>query len=141
DGRTKGAFGRGGVMAPEVWPPEPKISLGHNNILIGSFVADTVSADLNNFGRCCGGACACYDQLTPAVAPVGTVVTAKGNCHVEAVTDVRVCGLSATVVSRTPGEVQFEVPALAVGTCQVEFVSPAGAFLGAKTLTVMSGTG
>jgi hypothetical protein len=34
------------------------------------------------------------------------------------------------------GEVQFEVPALAVGTCTVEFVSPAGSFLGNQALTV-----
>ncbi len=136
DGRTKVSFGRGGVVAAEVCAPEAKISLGHNNILIGSFVGDTISADLNNFGRCCGGACSCFDTLVPSTAPVGTVVTATGNCHVETVSDVRVCGFSATVVSRAPGVVQFEVPALAVGTCPVEFVSPAGSFLGAKTLTV-----
>lgn len=136
DGATKVSFGRGGVVAAEVCAPEAKISLGHNNILIGSFVSDTMSADLNNFGRCCGGACACFDQLAPSVAPVGSVVMASGNCHVEAVTDVRVCGFQATVVSRTAGSVQFEVPALAVGTCAVEFVSPAGSFLGVQTLTV-----
>jgi hypothetical protein len=48
------SFGRGGVVAAEVCAPQSDISLGHNNILIGSFVSDTVHADLNNFGRCCG---------------------------------------------------------------------------------------
>ena len=67
DGKTKVSFGRRGVVATEVCAPESKISLGHNNILIGSFVADTISADLNNFGRCCGGTCACFDQLAPTV--------------------------------------------------------------------------
>jgi hypothetical protein len=136
DGRSRISFGRGGVVAAEVCAPESKISLGHNNILIGSFVSDSMSADLNNFGRCCGGTCSCFDQLVPSVASVNTVVTATGNCHVETVTDVRVCGFAAPVVSRSPGEVQFQVPALAVGSCQVEFFSPAGSFLGTQRLTV-----
>lgn len=136
DGDTKISFGRNGVAAAEVCAPQAHISLGHNNLLIGSFVADSVNADLNNFGRCCGGSCACYDQLAPTMASPGDVVTATGNCNVESVTDVRVCGFAATVVSRTPGQVQFEVPALAVGTCPVEFVSSAGSFLGNQTLTV-----
>src|SRR5262245_4676065 len=136
DGQSRVSFGRGGVVAAEVCAPESKISLGHNNILIGSFIADTVNADLNNFGRCCGGTCSCFDQLVPSTASVGGVVTATGNCHVETVSDVRVCGFSATVVSRTPGEVKFQVPALAVGSCTVEFVSPAGSFLGSQKLTV-----
>ena len=63
-------------------------------------------------------------------------MTATGDCNVESVTDVRVCGFAATVVSRAPGQVQFQVPALAVGTCTVEFVSPAGSFLGNQVLTV-----
>jgi hypothetical protein len=136
DGKTKVSFGRRGVMAAEVCAPESALSLGHNNVLIGSFVGDTVNADLNNFGRCCGGTCACFDTLTPTVASVGAVVTATGNCHVESVTDVRVCGFSASITSRAPGEIRFEVPALAVGVCAVEFVSPAGSFLGVQTLTV-----
>jgi hypothetical protein len=136
DGQSRVTFGRGGVVAAEVCAPQSKISLGHNNILIGSFIGDTVNADLNNFGRCCGGSCSCFDQLVPSTASVGAVVTATGNCHVETVSDVRVCGFSATVVSRTPGQVQFQVPALAVGACNVEFLSPAGSFLGVQKLTV-----
>ncbi len=136
DGKTRMSFGRGGVVAAEICAPESKISLGHNNILIGGFVADTVNADLNNFGRCCGGQCACYDTLAPTTAPVGTVVTASGGCHVESVTEVQVCGFPAAIVGTGPGEVRFEVPALAVGTCPVEFLSPAGTFLGVQMLTV-----
>src|SRR5262249_7817175 len=48
DGRTKVSFGRSGVVATEICAPEAQVSLGHNNILIGSFVADAVNADLNN---------------------------------------------------------------------------------------------
>ena len=136
DGESKVSFGRGGVVAAEVCAPQSDISLGHNNILIGSFVSDTMHADLNNFGRCCGGTCSCYDQLVPTTAAPGAVVTATGNCNVESVTDVRVCGLAATVVSRSPGQVQFQVPALAKGACPVEFVSAAGSFLGNQALTV-----
>jgi hypothetical protein len=48
------SFGRGGLVAAKICAPESKLSLGHNNVLIGQFVADTVSADLNNVGQCCG---------------------------------------------------------------------------------------
>ena len=136
DGESKVSFGRGGVVAAEVCAPQSDISLGHNNILIGSFVSDTVHADLNNFGRCCGGTCACYDQFLPTTAAPGAVVTATGNCNVESVTDIRVCGLAAMIVSSSPGQVQFQVPALANGACPVEFVSSAGSFLGNQALTV-----
>lgn len=37
-----------------IWQIVPQQRLGHNNVLIGQFVADTVSADLNNVGQCCG---------------------------------------------------------------------------------------
>jgi len=136
DGETKVAFGRGGLVAAEVCAPRSKISLGHNNILIGQFVADTVNADLNNFGRCCGGACVCFNDLTPTTASAGTIVTATSNCDLTALTGVSVCGLPANVVSVTPAEVQFAVPPGARGTCKVEFVSPAGTFVGNLTLTV-----
>src|SRR5262245_6427370 len=136
DGETKVAFGRGGLVAAEVCAPQSKISLGHNNILIGQFVADTVNADLNNFGRCCGGACVCFNDLTPTTAPVGAVVTATSNCDLTALTGVSVCGLPANVVSVTPAEVQFAVPQGASGACKVEFVSPAGTFVGNLELTV-----
>jgi hypothetical protein len=135
-GVTKIAFGRGGLVAAEVCAPQSKISLGHNNILIGQFVADSMNADLNNFGRCCGGTCACYNELTPTSAQPGTVVTATSNCDLTALTGVSVCGLPANVVSVTPTEVKFEVPPGAAGACPVEFVSPAGTFVGNITLTV-----
>jgi hypothetical protein len=48
------AFGRNGLVAAKICAPEAKISLGHNNVVVGQFVADTISADLNNLGRCCG---------------------------------------------------------------------------------------
>ena len=136
DGETKVAFGRGGLVAAEVCAPRSKISLGHNNILIGQFVADTVNADLNNFGRCCGGACVCFNEFTPTTAPAGGVVTATSNCDLTRLTGVSVCGLPANVVSVTPAEVQFAVPPGVSGACPVEFVSPAGTFVGNRQLTV-----
>jgi len=135
-GETKVAFGRGGLVAAEVCAPRSTISLGHNNILIGQFVADTVNADLNNFGRCCGGTCACYNELTPTSGHAGTVVTGTSNCDLSALAGVSVCGISANVVSVTPTEVQFEIPPGAAGACPVEFVSPAGSFVGNQMLAV-----
>jgi hypothetical protein len=49
---------------------------------------------------------------------------------------IRVCGLAATIVSSSPGRVQFQVPALAKRACPVEFVSSAGSFLGNQAPTV-----
>jgi hypothetical protein len=48
------AFGRGGLVAAKLCAPETKVALGHSNVLIGQFVANSLSADLNNVGRCCG---------------------------------------------------------------------------------------
>jgi hypothetical protein len=48
------AFGRSGLIAAKVCAPETKLSLGHSNVLIGQFVANSLTADLNNVGRCCG---------------------------------------------------------------------------------------
>ena len=52
--RAKVGFGRGGLVAAKVCAPQAKMSLGHHNVLIGQFVADSVTADLNNVARCCG---------------------------------------------------------------------------------------
>jgi hypothetical protein len=49
---------------------------------------------------------------------------------------VTLVGPPATVVSRSPGQVEFQVPALAKGACPVEFASSAGSFLGNQALTV-----
>jgi hypothetical protein len=54
DGRSSSvAFGRNGLVAAQICAPEARIRLGHNNVLIGQFVADTVNADLHNVGQCC----------------------------------------------------------------------------------------
>lgn len=130
------SFGRNSLIAAKVCAPQSFLSLGHNNTLIGQFVGDTVSSNLNNRGQCCGGACACYDAFTPTSGPVGTTVTATGGCDMSATTGVRVCGIPAIIDSKTPNEIKFRIPVGAAGACDVEFDSPAGTFLGFTKFTV-----
>ena len=59
DGNTNIGFGRTGLVAAKVCAPEAHIRLGHGNVLIGQFVSDTLNADVNNVGRCCGDCPAC----------------------------------------------------------------------------------
>ena len=47
------SFGRHALVATRVCAPQAYLRLGHGNTLIGQFVADTVTSDSNNQGRCC----------------------------------------------------------------------------------------
>ncbi|MGH7895561.1 MAG: hypothetical protein ACREQL_12895 [Candidatus Binatia bacterium] len=47
------SFGRHALIASRVCAPQAYLRLGHGNTLIGQFVADTVTSDSNNQGRCC----------------------------------------------------------------------------------------
>lgn len=133
-------FGRNMLVAAKVCAPGSILKLGHNNLLIGQFIGDIVNSDLNNRGVCCAGRCACYDQLSPTSAKVGATVTATGACEMDAVSEVRVCGLPAAITSKTPLEVKFTVPAVGgplPKQCKVEFVSPAGTYEGFLLLSVI----
>lgn len=47
------SFGRHSLIASRVCAPQAYMRLGHGNTLIGRFVADTMTSDSNNQGRCC----------------------------------------------------------------------------------------
>ena len=52
-GRGTVAFGRHALVATRLCAPQAYLRLGHGNTLIGQFVADTITSDSNNQGRCC----------------------------------------------------------------------------------------
>ncbi|MCW5889560.1 MAG: hypothetical protein KIT14_03315 [bacterium] len=130
------AFGRNASVTMFLCAPQRNVSLGHNNDLLGRFVGDVVNADSNNRGRCCGGRCACFDEFTPTHAPVGGIVTLKSGCSLASVTEVRICGIPAVIVSPGVNEIQVQVPAGAAGACTVEVDSSAGTFIATLKLTV-----
>jgi hypothetical protein len=136
-GKGKVSFGRHASIAAEVCAPQSSVKLGHGNQLLGRFVADAVSADWNNHAKCCGGACACFNDFTPHVAQVGAVVTMIAGCSLDNVTEVRVCGVPATVTDVSDTELMFQVPAGAHGSCIVEVDSPVGTFEGSVHLAVI----
>lgn len=135
-GKGKVSFGRHASIAADVCAPQSSVKLGHANQLLGRFVGDTVSADLNNHGRCCGGACACFNDFTPRAAKVGDAVTMLAGCSLDNVLEVRVCGIAATVLEKSDTELVFVVPAGAQGSCLVEVDSATGTFESAFRLTV-----
>jgi hypothetical protein len=47
------SFGRHALVASRVCAPQAYMRLGHGNALIGQFLADTVTSDSHNQGRCC----------------------------------------------------------------------------------------
>lgn len=47
------SFGRHALVASRVCAPQGYMRLGHGNTLIGQFLADTITSDSHNQGRCC----------------------------------------------------------------------------------------
>ncbi len=138
--RVQGAgpvnFGRNARIAGTVCAPRATVRLGHNNVLVGQFVGETLTADFHNEVQCCGGRCACFDRFAPTTAAAGTNVTLFTHCDFGPVTAVRICGLAATIVTRTNDEMVVTVPAGATGACVVEVDSAAGNFMHDQPLTV-----
>jgi hypothetical protein len=54
-------FGRHSTIAALICAPAGFIRLGDTNVLIGQFVADTVTSDRNNDARCCQQCGACFN--------------------------------------------------------------------------------
>jgi hypothetical protein len=130
------SFGRNASIAMFLCAPQRNVSLGHNNDLLGRFIGDVVNADSNNRGRCCGGVCVCFDEFTPTTSVVGGIITLTGGCSLASVSEVRICGIVATIVSTSTNEVQVQVPVGATGACTVEVDSAAGTYTAFQTLTV-----
>ena len=130
-------FGRNGSMAMSLCAPRAAINLGHNNSLTGQFIGDVVESDADNTGHCChGGVCACFDTFTPTTASVGSNVKLSGTCDLTPTTDVKVCGVSAIIVNKSIADLTFTVPAVPPGMCDVQIISPAGAYTANDKLTV-----
>jgi hypothetical protein len=54
-------FGRHSTIAAQICAPQGFIRLGDTNVLIGQFVADTVTSDRNNDASCCETCGACFE--------------------------------------------------------------------------------
>jgi hypothetical protein len=128
-------FGRNGAVAAKVCAPAADINLGHNNNLLGQFVGDTVTADRDNDGRCCGG-CTCFDSFSPTTAKPGDVITLISQCDLNNATAVRICGQPAMILTKTATNLTVTVPNVGPGPCMIEVDSAAGTFKAFGTLTV-----
>jgi len=138
DGTSRVTLGRGVNIAAKVCAPGAAVKLGHGNNLIGQFVGDTVTANRDNHGQCCGGRCTCIDAFTPTTAHVGDVISLTGACDLSVATGVKICGIAAAppFVSKTAGEIKVTVPVGASGACTIEVDSPQGSFVPNQKLTV-----
>lgn len=138
DGTSKVTFGRGVNVAAKVCAPAAELKLGHGNNLIGQFVGDSVTANRDNHGQCCGGKCTCIDAFSPTTAHVGDTITLTGACDLSVATGVKICGIAAAppFVSKTASEIKVHVPVGAAGACSIEVDSPQGNFVPNQKLTV-----
>jgi len=136
------SFGRQAAINGFFCAPERTMLLGHDNNLTGRFFGNVISADANNRGFCCqaqaepAALCSGFDSFVPATASVGATITLFSTCSLAPVTQVRICGIAATIVSQADDKLEATVPAGASGACQVQVISPAGTFTGAGTLGV-----
>lgn len=131
-------FGRSSSINGFFCAPSRLLQLGHDNDLTGQFIADMVNADSNDRGHCCapGDDCSCIDSFSPTTASVGEIVTLRGGCPLNGVTQVKICGMVAPIDSETATEVRVVVPAGAAGNCPLEVHSISGIFHPLLTLTV-----
>ena len=136
------SFGRQAAINGFFCAPERTMLLGHDNNLTGRFFGNVISADANNRGFCCqaqaepAALCSGFDSFVPATASVGATITLFSTCSLAPVTQVRICGIAATIVSQADDKLEATVPAGASGACQIQVISPAGTFTGAGTLGV-----
>jgi hypothetical protein len=130
-------FGRNSSINMRVCAPEANVQLGHANKLNGNFFGDYVDSDLDNEGGCCPGLCSCFDKFDPPTATGGAEVTMESHCNLMPVTEVHVCGVTATIISQTSSKIVFQVPnGLSGQSCDVEALSPAGVFKHVDKLVV-----
>jgi hypothetical protein len=129
-------FGRGATVAAKVCAPAAALNLGHGNLLIGQFVGDTITANRNNHGQCCvGGKCTCFDTFSPTTAHCGDTLTITSGCDLTNATGVKICGISAMILTKSPTQITVKVP-VANGPCDVEVDSSTGTFVGTTKLNV-----
>jgi hypothetical protein len=132
-------FGRNGNIAMNLCAPSTIVNLGHNNVLTGQFVGDTVNANSDNDGHCCqSGNCTCVDEFRPSSITVGGTLTLTSSCDLTKATEVRICDVPAIITSQSAGEIKVTVPAVGPtpATCSVKIISSVGVYTAAATLTV-----
>jgi len=130
------SFGRNASIAAKVCASASDVNLGHGNDLLGQFVGDTVTANRDNDGRCCGGACTCFDEFSPSSAKAGDNVTLTSGCDLNSATAVKVCGVDAPIVTKTANQLVFTVPNVPPGPCPIDLESVVGSYRAFATLTV-----
>jgi hypothetical protein len=130
------SFGRNARIAAQVCAPRASVGLGHGNVIVGQVIGDTITADFGNDVQCCGGRCACIDDVSPDRATPGSTVLLTTRCDLSAATAVRICGLPAQILTRAPDTLEVVVPAGASGSCVVEVDSPAGTWEHGQPLEV-----
>ncbi|MCW5890901.1 MAG: hypothetical protein KIT14_10140 [bacterium] len=129
-------FGRNARIAAQICAPRADVRLGHANVIVGQVIADAITSDASNDVQCCGGRCACVDDVTPDAASPGQTVLLATRCDLSAATAVRICGRAAHVLARSPSTLEVVVPAGAAGACRVEVDSPAGTWEHGRPLQV-----
>lgn len=135
-GKGSVSFGRNGAMAVKVCAVESDVNLGHDNNLTGQFVGDTVEANRQNDAHCCGG-CTCFDEFAPTSAKKGDNVTLNSKCDLTNTTAVKVCGVAATIVTKSASALVFTVPNVPPGTCPIDLESATGVYRAFQQLTVL----
>lgn len=130
------SFGRNARIAAQICAPRANVALGHANVIVGQVIGDTINADFSNDVQCCGGRCACIDDVSPDRASPGSTVLLTTRCDLSAATAVRICGLPAQILSRSTDTLEVVVPAGASGACVVEVDSPAGTWEHGEPLQV-----
>lgn len=134
--KSRLTFGRLLTVYAKVCAPESALKLGHGNHFFGQFVGDTVTANRDNHGMCCGSHCTCIDSFSPSSAKMGDTVTLTGNCNLNNTTGVEICGVAAIITNKTATELKVTVPAVAPGQCTIRVLSATGFFDAASKLTV-----
>jgi len=129
-------LGRRSQVTMDLCAPFGKLRLGNTNFITGHYFADSISSDRGNRGFCCGG-CACFDLVEPNPACVGTNVTLSGGCQLNNIERVLICGIEATIVSKSSTEVVVTVPNVGPPkSCAVDAESVTGVFRNATLLEV-----
>jgi hypothetical protein len=134
-------FGRNGNMAMNLCAPSALVNLGHNNVLTGQFVGDTVQSDEDNDGHCCAsGNCTCFDEFHPSTVKVGDTLTLTSACDLTKATAVTICDVPVATpfVSQSASEIKVLVPSIPglPKSCAVKIISPVGVYTANDTLQV-----
>lgn len=139
-GRTKAedlVLGKNSIITADICVPYGRIRLGNSNSLTGHFFGKTVNSDFGNDGRCCLGNCGCFDVFTPNPVCQGASLDITGGCDLNNISEIKICGVVAPIVSRSAEKITVTVPNVgAPQSCTVVGKSATGTFTGNLNLQV-----